>query len=424
MDNITHSLVGIVLAKAVQPSILVDAGRDSIQARRQWLTLFWTAVIASNLPDADLVLTRVGKLSKFDYLLHHRGYTHTLLALIPLALLSALGVSFFFGTWRKGQSPSWFRSKLAAASFAAVLLHLSLDFLNDYGIHAFSPFFNRWFYGDVLFIVDPYIWLALIPFACLQLQNRWARGLWATLGLAMVSVLWLGPFTSVGVATAASLWCIASILLQWKRKSFEATLLAFFSFFMIILLFSVASITAQKTVEAASALLNPQVPVEEISVSPAPGNPLCWRAWIRTQEDDDLAYVTRLGVVSLLPSLLSAENCYPGIEKRGTAQLTPPDLVSTSEISWKGNSHLERQVFDLLRQHSCEFRSFLKFSRLPFLQGLSQGQGRVLVAGDLRYDREAGLGFAEILLSQKDDEACAGDSVPWEAPFFRPRRQK
>jgi inner membrane protein len=36
-----------------------------------------------------------------------------------------------------------------------------LDFLNTYGVRFLYPFSRRWFYGDALFIVDPWVWIAL-----------------------------------------------------------------------------------------------------------------------------------------------------------------------------------------------------------------------------------------------------------------------
>jgi len=40
----------------------------------------------------------------------------------------------------------------------AILTHPVLDYLNVYGIRWLMPFDDRWFYGDVLFIVDPWVW--------------------------------------------------------------------------------------------------------------------------------------------------------------------------------------------------------------------------------------------------------------------------
>ena len=39
--------------------------------------------------------------------------------------------------------------------------HVFLDFLNNYGIRLLTPFDWRWFYGDTLFIMDPWLWLTL-----------------------------------------------------------------------------------------------------------------------------------------------------------------------------------------------------------------------------------------------------------------------
>ena len=51
--------------------------------------------------------------------------------------------------------------QLLLLSFIAILSHPILDFLNSYGVRWLMPFSARWFYGDTLFIVDPWVWLAL-----------------------------------------------------------------------------------------------------------------------------------------------------------------------------------------------------------------------------------------------------------------------
>ncbi len=47
-------------------------------------------------------------------------------------------------------------------AFLSVLSHPLLDFLNTYGVRFLHPFSNRWFYGDALFIVDIWVWIALL----------------------------------------------------------------------------------------------------------------------------------------------------------------------------------------------------------------------------------------------------------------------
>ena len=44
---------------------------------------------------------------------------------------------------------------LLALSYAGLLSHMFLDFLNSYGIRLLMPFSGRWFYGDSVFIIDP-----------------------------------------------------------------------------------------------------------------------------------------------------------------------------------------------------------------------------------------------------------------------------
>ena len=51
--------------------------------------------------------------------------------------------------------------QLLLLSSVAILSHPILDTLNTYGMRWLMPFSGRWFYGDTLFIVDPWLWLAL-----------------------------------------------------------------------------------------------------------------------------------------------------------------------------------------------------------------------------------------------------------------------
>jgi inner membrane protein len=51
--------------------------------------------------------------------------------------------------------------QLLLLSFIAILSHPLLDTLNTYGVRWLMPFSGRWYYGDTLFIIDPWVWLAL-----------------------------------------------------------------------------------------------------------------------------------------------------------------------------------------------------------------------------------------------------------------------
>ncbi|HEX9148644.1 MAG TPA: metal-dependent hydrolase, partial [Thermoanaerobaculia bacterium] len=148
MDNLCHTLVGAALG---------EAGL----ARRKPLATA-TLLIGANLPDVDAFTYAFsdGPTS----LAFRRGWTHGVLAMAVLPVLLAAAMVAFDQLVRrrrrKEKIPARFRALLVPA-FASVLSHPLLDFLNTYGVRFLYPFSKRWFYGDTLFIVDPWVWIAL-----------------------------------------------------------------------------------------------------------------------------------------------------------------------------------------------------------------------------------------------------------------------
>ena len=65
--------------------------------------------------------------------------------------------------------------ELLLLSTVSILTHPVLDTLNTYGMRWLMPFDGRWFYGDALFIVDPWMWLALALGLFLS-RRRWRDG--------------------------------------------------------------------------------------------------------------------------------------------------------------------------------------------------------------------------------------------------------
>ena len=65
---------------------------------------------------------------------------------------------------RRRRAPAAPPAKPAAVLGLAVLGTLShplLDFMNSFGIRLLMPFSGRWFYGDALYIVDPWLYVIL-----------------------------------------------------------------------------------------------------------------------------------------------------------------------------------------------------------------------------------------------------------------------
>jgi inner membrane protein len=60
-----------------------------------------------------------------------------------------------------GGLPPFNAGWLLFLSYIGVYSHVFLDYLNNYGVRLLTPFDWRWFYGDAVFIVDPWLWLVL-----------------------------------------------------------------------------------------------------------------------------------------------------------------------------------------------------------------------------------------------------------------------
>lgn len=146
MDNVCHTLVGAALGKAGL-------------ARRTTLGMS-TLVIANNLPDMDVAVFATNTLAMSV----RRGWTHGVLAqaALPVVLTGAmLAYDRYVVQQRAGAPAPAVARELLLLSYTGVLLHVFMDLMNSYGVRLLMPFSGRWFYGDALFIVDPWLYLAL-----------------------------------------------------------------------------------------------------------------------------------------------------------------------------------------------------------------------------------------------------------------------
>ncbi|WP_086734966.1 metal-dependent hydrolase [Erythrobacter colymbi] len=150
MDNLTHSLVGAVLGQA--------------GLKRKTGLAMPALIIGANLPDVDAAC--FFWLEGTEHLAFRRGITHGPPALVLLPLVLA-GILWAFDRWQEkrgtrpeGRLPVRF-GWLFAMAFIGCLSHPFFDWLNVYGIRLLEPFSSQWFYGDTLFIIDPWIWALL-----------------------------------------------------------------------------------------------------------------------------------------------------------------------------------------------------------------------------------------------------------------------
>ncbi|MFC3099305.1 metal-dependent hydrolase [Altererythrobacter lauratis] len=178
MDNLTHSLTGALIGQC--------------GLKKKTGLAMPALIIGANLPDVDAAC--FFWLDGVEHLAFRRGITHgpPALLLLPLALA---GLLYGWDKWqaRRGKRPegrlpvnfTW----LYILSLIGCLSHPALDWMNVYGIRLLEPFSSRWFYGDVLFIIDIWLWALLIFSVWFSLRREKAGGEWIKPARAAMAVM-------------------------------------------------------------------------------------------------------------------------------------------------------------------------------------------------------------------------------------------
>lgn len=194
MDNLTHSLIGAVLGQA--------------GLKRKTGLAMPALVIGANLPDVDAAC--FFWLEGVEHLGFRRGITHgpPAMVLLPLILAALL---WGFDRWQtsrgtrpEGRLPVSFKW-LYLLSLIGCLSHPLFDWFNVYGIRLLEPFSGQWFHGDVLFIIDLWLW-ALLGF-----------GVWFSLRRERTGGEWMRPARAVIAVMAAYIGLNAAI--TWRAEA-------------------------------------------------------------------------------------------------------------------------------------------------------------------------------------------------------------
>jgi len=171
MDNVCHTLVGAAMA---------EAGLKKYSAHATAALM-----VAANIPDLDVLVFATDT----PAIAFRRGWTHGVVgqALLPI------GVTLAFMIWaRLKPRPTAvpFRPmRLLGLAYLALYSHLFLDFLNNYGVRLLAPLEWRWFYGDAVFIIDPWLWLMLGAGVWIARRRRMPQPAAIALGAATGYVL-------------------------------------------------------------------------------------------------------------------------------------------------------------------------------------------------------------------------------------------
>jgi inner membrane protein len=191
MDPLAHTLLGAALART-------RLGRDRPLALP-------TLVVAANVADLDVAAYFWSSDAALGF---RRGLTHGPLGLAVLPAVVAVVVWLVGRRWPRAAAAaprSTTLSSLLALAYLGALTHPALDWLNTYGVRFLHPFDRRWFYGDTLFIVDPWVWLVLGAGVVLgQRTDRRAIAAWAILAVVAAALL----ITAADSMTGKLVWLL------------------------------------------------------------------------------------------------------------------------------------------------------------------------------------------------------------------------
>lgn len=353
MDPIAHTLVGASLAQTGLGQ-RVRYGAAAL-------------VIGANLPDIDSLVYFIGSDAGLYY---RRGWTHGVVAIIVLPLLLA-GLLSLIGHRSSSRTNTW---QLVWLSCLGVLTHPLLDWLNTYGVRLLMPLEPRWFYGDAVFIVDPWIWLFLGAAVFLaNSMSRVARVSWILgLGIASLFVFSAVPTDLWGVKTLWLLGWAMAILMRFRlflsETGFRRAAGVSLAVTCLYLSFMVGS-TAYARQAVSHELALRGIEWEQLMVGPLPATPFVRDVVVATPTE------YHYGRLDMFPALELH------LEPR-----TIPIRPSPSPIV--------EQAF-----RSPEIRGFTNWVRFPFVEIEDNGANFIVHIMDARYARRRGRGFGSVSVS-------------------------
>jgi inner membrane protein len=211
MDPIAHTLVGATLAES--------------GLRRATPLATATLVIGANAPDADIISSFLGGGDASLY--WRRGVTHGVLAMVVLPLVLT-GVMLAWDRFvRRRRHPDAAPARagpLLVLSFVSILTHPALDWLNTYGVRLLMPFDGTWFYGDSVFIVDPWMWLLMAASVVLaRTRGKLSAAAWIVVACAATALVLLFDRVPIVARVVWLIGVVAIVVLRLRRVA-EATI--------------------------------------------------------------------------------------------------------------------------------------------------------------------------------------------------------
>lgn len=354
MDPLTHTLVGASLAQ----SGLRTQSRFAAAA----------LIVGANVPDVDALAYFLTDSDTSLWI--RRGWTHGIPALFvwPFVLVGAF-VLLERLFQEDGAAPVR-PIRLWAVGAVGVWSHPALDWLNNYGMRWWMPFDGTWYYGDAVFILDPWMWLLLGGAVGLSQKRdptrRAAFGvmaiiasalvLFAVPGLLISKALW---FAGLGVISVNIFGNNRRTPMQGHpgRRSAQLAVAAFILYVGAMLWIARSAVQSTHRLAQAQGLT-----LERVMVGPTPLTPFVKDVVIETQTGYRFGN-WRIGFPFTQARLELSTQSIPKLEGELTEQI---------ETAW----------------HSNPIRGFRNWARFPSVQVDATAPARRFHFFDVRYVRD------------------------------------
>jgi inner membrane protein len=257
-----------------------------------------------------------------------------------------------------------------------------MDFTNSYGVRPLLPFNNRWFYGDLAFVADPWIWLILgSAVVWLTSVNAFRSVLWVIIGTGLsllvafafrepaASPLVLQPLPVSDIARA--IWFVGLLIIvvgAFLRLGRRGPKLARYSLVVLALYYFGLWTARQSALEQARRTL-PLDNVFSVAVWPTPANPLLWQS---VAASNDAVYARHIS------------------------------LASNLNVEWQEMPVLDVKFVEALRQ-SRDGRVFLGFARYTSATVEEREDGYSVALRDLRFPLVLNVRFNADLAVESTD---------------------
>jgi inner membrane protein len=355
MDNLAHTLVGLAAAKA------------GLERASPYATT--VCVLAANAPDADILAALRGR---WFYLDNHRGITHSIVGTLALSVLIPI---VFYAVEKliarlRHKPPRIRLGGLLLASCLAGATHPLLDWTNNYGVRPFLPWSGKWYYGDLVFIVDPWLWL--VPGgAVFLLMARTRLRAWAWAALAFVLTVAIVFVRADVPLVARALWLagIAGLLAahHFKVAARFGRLIPALALVFVPVYWGALAVAHARAVRQAEAAMRAAAGAHgetttRLAAMPSLANPMRWRVVGETERAD---YVLQINLMS----------------PTGAGETTP------KAARYEKLEGIDAARLAQLARDDERARIFLNFARFPLVR-IAQSPGVAPVAQlfDLRFN--------------------------------------